>query len=251
MKFPLAFFLALFTLSLPAQKQDSIPRKPHKVRFGFYSSGSYQITVNGNDVQTNLGNAAFKGYFQAGFGIGIRYQQDSTEFALVTASIGFINYTLSSQNIIEDNGNSYNILNHYDMSNFNAGLEASYHRRVAPVGMYDYLSLEAGAGIHMIDWAGATYSGDTAVGPYSITRTLESDRNPYFIPSAQIGMDLTVRNPLHKTEFVFGLRAQMYLAKFAEVQFDMHYTNTNTTLNYYIHYAPELFTPKAYVMVVF
>lgn len=244
--FPLLCFL---TLTLHAQQDTT--KKERRVRFGLYSSLSYQFTVNPNGAHTNLGNVAFKGYLQPGIGLGVRYQQDSSEFALITASAAFLAYTIGTKNIIYDNGNSYEIVNRYDFNISNFALEGSYHKRLGKLSANTTLAWECGAGLHVLYWAGATYSGDTAVGPYTITRQLESRRDYYVMPSAQLGLDMTIKSPSHRTEYIIGLRSQIYLSQFAEVRYDIQYTSPNTTLNYHIRYSPVILTPKAYVMVVF
>jgi hypothetical protein len=231
--------------------QDSLRRSHRNIHFGLFTTASYPFALNGNNISTNLGNVAFKGQLNPGIGLGIRYQQDSSEFALVTAGVQFLAYTASTSNIIFDNGNEYKIVNNYSMSITNVALEASYHKRISKFGQFGYLSFETGAGVHLLNWAGALYSADTAIGPYTITRQLESYRNYYVMPSAQIGLDVTVRPPAHNMQYIIGLQSQLYIAKFAEVRYDIQYTSPNNTLNYYFHWSPVILTPKLFMMVVF
>lgn len=243
--------LLLFAVTTFAHAQTDTARKFHRVRFGLYSSLSYQFILNGNDAQTNMGNVAFKGRLNPSIGIGIRYQQDSTEYALVTASAAFLDYSVSAINTLTDNTGSYELVHRYGMAIANFSLEASYHHRLKTFSPRTSLGFECGAGIHVLNWAGAVYACDSAVGPYTLTCTFESNRNYHAIPSAQLGLNLNLKSFSHRTEYIFGLRSQLYLAKFSEVQYDLQYTSPSQTVNYYFHYAPVILTPKAYVMVVF
>lgn len=249
MKFPLLALVVFITTSIAAQTPDST-RKPRKVRIGAYSSASYQVAVNGNSASTNLGNFAFKGYVQPEIGLGVRYQQDSTEFATVTLSASRLVLTLASSNVIFDNGNEYPITNRIDVYMNNYSLEAAYHRRISKTKGRHFWSLECGAGVHVLQWYSAGTSIDTVAGPYKITRSINSG-NPYVLPSAMLGINTTILSAEHKNEFIIGLRGQLYLGKFSEIKYEANYTSPDNTLNYYFRWSPVILTPKVYVMLVF
>lgn len=207
--------------------------------------------MNGKTADTDLGNFGFTGYLQPELGLGIRYQQDSTEFALVTLSVARLGFTLSSANIIHDNGNDYPIYNRLDVMLNNYSLETSYHRRITKDKRNHYFSLECGAGIHVIQYYDVAHSTDTAAGPYMISRVIDPGKELYALPSAQIGLNCFFRSDDHKTEYLVGIRSQLYLAKFSELKYSVSYASPNTTLNYYFRWSPVLLTPKVYVMAVF
>lgn len=207
--------------------------------------------MNGSKAETDLGNFGFTGFLQPELGLGVRYQQDSSEFALVTLSVSRLGFTLSSANILHDNGTDYPIYNRLDLLMNNYSLETSYSRRITKDKRNRYLSFECGAGIHLLQWYGVTHSADTAVGPYSITRTINSAKDVYALPSAQIGLNCFINSTEHKTQFLIGVRSQLYLAKFSEIRYSVSYTSPNNTLNYYFRWSPVIMTPKIYVMAVF
>jgi hypothetical protein len=230
--------------------QDSIP-KHRNVHLGVYSTLSYQVAMNGKAAKTDMGNFGFTGYLQPELGLGIRYQQDSTEFALVTLSVARLGFTLSSGNVIHDNGTDYPIYNRLDVMLNNYSLETSYHRRITKDKRNRYFSLECGAGIHIIQYYGVANSLDTAVGPYTISRTIDPGKELYALPSAQLGLNCFFRSSEHKTEYLIGIRSQLYLAKFSQLNYSVQYTSPNTTLYYYFRWSPVILTPKIYVMAVF
>lgn len=245
--FPFLFSLCLLSLNLSAQ--DSI-RKPRKFRIGAYSSASYQVAMNGNTADTDLGNFAFKGYVQPEIGLGMRYQQDSSEFALITLSAARLTLTLASSNIIDDGGNEYPITNHIDVYMNNYSLETSYHRRISKTHKRHYCSMEFGVGVHYLQWYGTSTSIDTVAGPYHITRSVEFKDN-FALPSAMLGFNTTIKSKEHKTDFIFGIRSQLFLGKFPEINYEAQYTSPSNTLNYYFRWEAMILVPKFYVMAVF
>lgn len=246
MKFPLSF-LAVLIATLAIAQPDST-RKPQRVRIGAYTGASYQFAINGTKANTNLGNFGFKGYLQPEIGLGIRYQQDTTEFATVILSASRLQFTLASSNIIFASGNEYPIENRIDVDVNVYSMEAAYHRRISK--KRNYWSLEAGAGIHVLSWYGATLSEDTVAGPYSVSRSINSP-STFALPSVSLGFNYCVKNRDNKMEYIIGTHDQLYLGKFREIDYEVQYASGNQTLAYYFKWSPVLLMPKVYVMVVF
>ncbi|HTF02687.1 MAG TPA: hypothetical protein VK826_01645 [Bacteroidia bacterium] len=244
MKFLAAIvFVLLFTV-LHAQ----VPSK--KLRLGIFSSASYQVAVNGQKAATNLGNFGFKGYTQPSIGIGVKYEQDSTEFAIVNFSASNLVYSLGSANIIYDGNNSYDIINSFDIFLHQYALEASYHRRFAQIDSRYSFSLECGAGLHYMRLYGALKSDDTLAGPYHISSQLQIGKANFFVPSAEIGISMLVRPVLYKAHVLVGLNCNLFLSEFSEVNYTAKYDDGNSAINYYFRWSPVLLVPKIYAAVL-
>ncbi len=249
MKFILVVATSLLSFTLNAQA-DSL-RKPSKLRFGVYSSASYQFAVNGNKAQTNLRNFAFKGYLQPEIGLGIKYEQDSSEFAFVSVSTSQLAFTLASKNILEDASATYEIFNRFDIYMNKIALELSYHKRIAQIDQRYSFSLECGVGIHYFNVYNTLKSDDTLVGPYTVSSQLILDKTKYFLPSAEIGISMLVRPVLYKAQVMVGIRAQLYLDNFPQVSYSSHYLNALTLYDYDFRWSPVLMEPKIYAAVMF
>lgn len=244
----------LFLLGLIAfdvlSAQDSL-RKPRRVSPMIFSSLSYQIAVNGSSADSDLGNFGFKGYVQPELGIGIRYQQDSIEFATVGLSATRFVFTMGSENVLYDNGNEYPIHNRVDIYMNNYALTTGYHRRISHKSATHFFSLECGAGVHLIQWYGTVHSDDTEVGPYTATHAVNVPKKYYALPTAHAGLNCSLISTEHKTNFLFGVQSELYLAKFDEVKYSVQYTSPNSTLNYHFRWSPMILIPKVYVMAMF
>jgi hypothetical protein len=237
------------TGTICAQK-DTL-RKTRRVTPIVFSGISYQLAVNGNKAETDLGNFGFKGYVQPEIGLGIKYQQDTTEFATVGLSATRFVFTLASANILYDNGNEYPIVNRMDIYMNNFALTTAYHRRLTHKSQSHFWSLEVGAGVHFIQWYGTVRTDDTQVGPYAATHAVNTPKNFYALPSTSVGLNCSLLSREHKTSFLFGINSEMYLAKFDEIQYSARYASANTTLNYSFRWAPMILAPKVYVMAMF
>ncbi len=242
----IAFMLLVFT-SMPAQ--DSL-RRPRRITPIVFSSVSYQVALNGNKAVTDLGNFGFKGYVQPEIGLGLKYQQDSTEFATVALSATRFVFTLASDNRLSDTAN-YAIMNRMDIYMNNYALTTAYHRRLTHKSQSHYFSLELGAGVHLIQWFGTAHTDNGQVGPYAVTVSVNTPKKIYALPTASAGLNCTLISEEHRTNFLFGLNSELYLDNFWEVQYSAQYVSTNTTLNYSFRWAPVILAPKIYVMAMF
>jgi hypothetical protein len=245
MKFFPAIVCVLLSTVLAAQES------PKKLRLGIFSSASYQVAVNGMKAETNLGNFGFKGYMQPSVGIGVKYEQDSTEFAIIHFSVSNLVYSLGSENIIYDGTNSYNISNSFDIFLHQYALEMSYHRRFAQIDSRYSFSLECGAGLHYMNLYSALKSDDTLAGPYHISSQLQIDKADFFVPSAEIGISMLVRPVMYKAHVLVGLNCNLFLSEFSEVNYTAKYDDGNAAINYYFRWSPVLLVPKIYAAVLF
>lgn len=242
------FLLSLVFTS--AYAQDSL-RKPRRVTPIVFSAVSYQLAVNGHKAETDLGNFAFKGYVQPEIGLGIKYQQDTTEFATVGISATRYVFTLASNNVLHDNGNEYPVSNRVDIYMNNFALTTAYHRRITHKSQTHFLSLELGAGAHFIQWYGTVRTDDTQIGPYAATHSVNTPNKFYALPTAIVGLNCSILSREHKTNFLFGINSELYLANFDEIQYSARYTSANSTLNYSFRWAPMILAPRVYVMAMF
>jgi hypothetical protein len=216
-----------------------------------FSSVSYQLAMNGNKADTDLGNFGFKGYVQPEIGFGFRYQQDTMEFATVTASATRFVFTLASANVLYDNGNAYPITNRVDVYMNNYAFAASYHRRLTRKNPKRYFSFECGVGLHVIQWYGTVRTDDTQIGPYTATHKVNTPKELYALPSTHAGLNFALVSSEHKTNFLIGLQSELYLAKFNEINYTAEYASANSTLNYHLRWSPVILVPKVYVMAMF
>ena len=247
------FFLTIVFLAgitaLSAQTDST--QRFRKVRMGVFTAISHQVAVNGGEADTDMGNFGFKGYLQPELGIALRYQQDSSEFGLLTISASRLNFSVANVNTLLANGNSYPVINRMDIFLSNYAANVSYHKRITRKSPRRYLSLETGIGIHVMNCETAAISSDTAVGPYSISRTLNYQQSVFALPSAELGLNLTLVPEQAATEFTFGLRGEVYLGKSPEITYHSYYTRPADSFSYYFRWSPMLLTPKLYVLAVF
>ncbi len=247
----LATITFLFSLVFGALHGQDTLRKPRRVTPIVFSGVSYQFAINGKQAETDLGNFAFKSYAQPEIGLGIKYQQDTAEFATVGISATRYVFTLASNNVLYDNGNEYPISNRLDIYMNNFALNTTYHRRLTHKSPTHYLSLELGAGVHVIQWYGTVRTEDTQVGPYAATHTVHTPKEIYALPSTTLGLNCSLLSREHKTNFLFGINSTLYLGKFDEIEYNARYTSANTTLNYSLRWAPMILAPRVYVMAMF
>jgi hypothetical protein len=241
--------LSVLCASLNAQS-DSL-RKKSRIHFGITTSASYQIAVNGKKAETNLGDFAFKGYMQPSIGLAMMYEQDSTEYAMVAVSASRLSYTLGSQNILNDSGNTYDIFNRFDVFMNNYSLSASYNRRLAQMNPYNSLYLEAGMALHYIQEYNTLRVDDSIVGPYTVATSLETVKKNYFLPSAYLGLNAQLRTAESKTRFIVGLGSSIFLDNLSEVKYSASYSQPSETISYSFRWAPVLMMTRISVAVVF
>lgn len=245
------FIAAALLLSSGLFAQKDSARHVRRIHPLVFSSVSYQLAVNGGKADTDLGNFAFKGYVQPELGIGFRYQQDTMEFATVTASATRFVFTLASANIIYDSGNEYPITNRVDVYMNNYAFAANYHRRITRKNPSHYFSFECGAGLHVIQWYGTVRTDDTQVGPYAATHRVNTPKKFYALPSTQVGLNFSLVSKEHKTSFLIGAQSELYLAKFNTINYTATYESANNTLYYHLRWSPVIMVPKVYVMAMF
>jgi hypothetical protein len=242
-----------FLLSLVysnVQSQDTL-RKPRRVTPIIFSAVSYQLAVNGGKADSNLGNFGFKGYIQPQIGLGLKYQQDSTEFATVGLSATRFVFTLASSNVLYDNGNEYPIVNRVDVYMNNYALTTAYHRRLTHKSRTHFFSLELGAGVHLIHWYGTVHSDETTVGPYSVVHAVNTPKRLYALPTASAGLNCVLVSRESKTNFLIGINSELYLDNFWPVNYNVDYQSSSTLLQYHFSWAPVILAPKVYVMAMF
>lgn len=222
-----------------------------KIRFGLISSLSYQFAMNGSKAESNMGNMGFKSYIQPEIGLSLKYEQDSTEFALVSVSASRMAYTLSGKNILINGSASYDVYNRFDVYTNNYSMELSYHKRIGQFGPNTRISLECGVGVHYIQRYDQSVSDDTLLGPYAITTLLEFEKDKYFLPSAELGLSMLVKPVTYKAQVLFGLRCNLFLDNFSAINYSSHYSDGTTQHNYDFRWAPTLLVPKVYAAVLF
>jgi hypothetical protein len=234
-----------------AQARTDTARRERNIRPCVFSSLSYQLAVNGSEADSDLGNFGFKGYVQPEIGLGLKYQQDSTEFAIVGLSATRFVFSLASQNRLIDNGTEYPVSNRVDVYMNNYALSTTYHRRLTYKKPAYYFAFEAGVGVHLLQWYGTVHSDDVQVGPYYATHKVSAPKDLYALPSATIGLNCVMISDQRKSNFVFGVTADMYLGKFNEINYQVQYTSPTETLNQHFRWSPVILAPKVYVMALF
>jgi len=241
-----SLFLGVFALcTLQAQN------KQKRIYFGPATSASYQITVNGAKAETNLGNFGFKGYVQPEIGLAFKYQQDSTEFALVSISASKIAYTLSANTILRNGLSNYAATDRFDVFMNQFSMKLSYHRSIAHISPAFSFNLEAGIGLHYLRTYETMTSEDTIISPYTIVHSLDIEKGNFFLPSLEVGMNMLVKPMTSKAQVIFGLRSNLYLDNFSEVSYTSTYTNGTAVSNNHFRWAPTLLVPEVYAAVLF
>jgi hypothetical protein len=225
--------------------------KQKRIYFGVSTSASYQIAANGSKAITNLGNFGFKGYIQPEIGLALKYQQDSTEFAIVAVSASKMAYTLSANTILQNGLSSYSAVDRFDIFMNQYSMKLSYHRCIAHTSPAFSFNVEAGIGLHYFRTYETMTTDDTLIGPYSVVSTLEVEKENYFLPSVEVGLNMLVKPVTSKAQVIFGLRTDLYLDNFSEVNYTSTYTNGTAVSNNHFRWAPTLLVPEIYAAVFF